>query len=72
MWVIQRREGLRFAVQPGEPFDVASERVREHLNRDVAIQPRVPRAKHLAHSAGANRGDDDVRAELRAWSEGHS
>jgi hypothetical protein len=34
----------------------------EHLDRDGAIQPRVTRAVHLPHAAGAERGEDLVRA----------
>ena len=43
----------------------------EHLDRDVALQPGVARAIHLAHPAGADRGDHFVRTEPGAGREGH-
>ena len=39
---------------------------RQDLDRDLAPEPRVARAVHLAHAAGAERRDDLVGAEARA------
>ena len=44
---------------------------RQNLYRHDAVQPRVPRAIHLAHPARAERCDDFVRAKFGAWSERH-
>ena len=44
--------------------------VGQDLERDVAIQLRVARAIDLAHAAGAEGGEDFVRAEARAGGEG--
>ena len=55
--MIQRREGLRFAREPREPFGVAREELGQDLDRDVAIQLRVAGAIHLAHAAGAEGGE---------------
>ena len=35
----------------------------EHLDRDVAAEPRVARAPHFAHAAGAERRCDLVRSQ---------
>jgi len=34
---------------------------RQELDRDVAPEPRVPRAVNLAHAARAHQGDDFIR-----------
>ena len=39
-------------VKPGEPIGVAREEIRQHFNRDVAIQFRIAGAIDLAHAAG--------------------
>ena len=52
----ERGDGLGFALEPREGRRVRGERVRQDLDRDVAIQLRVARAVHLAHPAGAERG----------------
>ena len=51
--VVQRRERLGFAGEPGQPFGVAGEAVGQHLQRDVAVELRVARPVDLAHAAGA-------------------
>ena len=68
--MIQRREDLRFALEAREAIGIVRERVRQDLDRDVAIQLRVARAIDLAHAACADRGDDFVDAEARAGGEG--
>lgn len=40
--------GLGFALEAGEPLGVGGERLRQALQRDVAPEPRVGGAKHLA------------------------
>ena len=42
---------------------------RQNLQRDVAIELRIAGAVHLAHSAGAERRHDFIRAETRAGGE---
>ena len=64
--MIQRRQGLCFLVEPPQPVRVRHEVLRQHLHRHVAIEPRVPRAKHFAHPAGADRGSDSVLVERGA------
>ena len=66
--MVQRRERLRFALEPREAIGIAGERVRQDLDRDVAIQLRVARAVDLAHAAFADRRDDFVDAEAGAGS----
>jgi len=68
--MIQRGEDFRFALKPRKPIGVGRERRRQNLHHDLAFQLRIGRAVHLAHAAGADGGDDFVRAEARAGSEG--
>jgi hypothetical protein len=69
--MVQGRESLGFACETCKPFGVARKRVRQDLDRDVAIQFCVPRAKHFSHAAGTECSDDFVRAESRAGGESH-
>src|SRR5262245_35191798 len=69
--VIQRRERLGFAGEAREPCGIAREQLREHLDRDLAIERRVARAIDLTQSPGAERRADDVRADRRAGRDRH-
>ena len=51
--MIERGEHLRFALEPREPSGIARERLRQDLDRDLAIELGVARAVDLAHAAGA-------------------
>jgi hypothetical protein len=65
VWVIQRRNGARFALEP------ATDLVRADLDRDAAIEPRVARLVDFAHPTGANRRQDLVRPEASTDGKGH-
>ena len=69
--MVQCREELRFALEAGQPIGIAGEEVGQDLERDVAPEPRVAGAKHLAHAPGAELADDLIRAQFRAGSQGH-
>ena len=62
--------GARLAV---EPMDEVGRRQRgvDHLDGDVAAQPRVARAIDLAHAAGPEASDDLVGAEAIAGGEAY-
>ena len=64
--MVERSEHLRLALEPRETIRILCERVREDLQRDLAVQLRIARAIHLAHAAGADGGEDFVRAEASA------
>ena len=53
------------------PRSVRRKRLRQHFNGDVAIQPRVAGAIHLAHAALADGGKDFIGTELVAWLKRH-
>src|SRR5439155_7980072 len=53
--VIQRRQRLRFALEPRHAFGVLGERLRQHLQRHVTGELGVAGARYLAHPASAKR-----------------
>jgi hypothetical protein len=55
VWMVQRRECLRFAGEPGEPIGIVGKRVGEDFERDIAIQLRIARAVDLPHPASPIR-----------------
>ena len=64
--MVQRREGLRFAREPGEPIGIVGEDLGKDLQRHVTIQPGVAGPEHLSHPAFADRSGDFVDAETGA------
>ena len=54
--VVQRGQGLGFALEPREAIRVGGERHGENLDRNVAPQLGIARAIDLAHAAGAEGG----------------
>ena len=48
-----RREHMRFALEPGHTFGIFGEGLRQHLDRDFAIQFRIARTIDRAHAARA-------------------
>ena len=69
--MIERRQRLRFAVKPRQPIGVVREGIGQHLEGDIAIELRVAGAKHLAHSPGAECGEDLVGTDVAAGNESH-
>jgi hypothetical protein len=54
MGVVQGRERRGFTLEAREPIGVGSKLRRENLHGDLATEPGVARAIHLAHAAGAS------------------
>ena len=69
--MVERRQHLRFALEPREPFGIVRRTVRQDLDGDVAIELRVAGAVDLAHAARADRRDDFVRAKPRSDGQRH-
>jgi len=67
--VVERRDRVRLALEPGERFAVDREGLGQHFHRDLPVQLRVARAVDLAHAARAERGQDLVCAEACAGRE---
>src|SRR5689334_12261223 len=69
--MVQCRDGSRFLLEAPQPLGVLGETRRQYLDRDFTSQPRILRAIHLAHAAGADRAHHFVRAEFRSCRECH-
>ena len=69
--VVETGDDARFTLEAFPRVRCLSERRREDLDSDGAIQPRVTRLIHLAHAACTERRDDLVRAEKRPARERH-
>ena len=67
----KRRDRLRLSLEPGERLRVAGDRGGQNLDRDVAVELRVPSPVDLAHPARAERGQNLVGPESSARGEGH-
>ncbi len=63
------RAGLLFEAM--EAVRVCGKRGGQNLDGDVASQPRITGAIHLAHAPGAKEVDDFVRAEPGTRRERH-
>ncbi len=70
--MVQRGDRPRFTLKPLARELGAGEARRQHLDGDLAVEAAVARAIDLAHTAGADGGDDLVRAEPSASGQGHS
>jgi hypothetical protein len=70
--MIQRRKRLRFADEPCEPVGVAREEIGQHLDRDITVKRQVSGTIDLAHAARSEGGDNLIRAEAGAVSEGQT
>jgi len=71
MWMVQRGEHLRFALEPRETFWVGCEEIGQHFEGDVATELCVVRPVDFAHPARTKQRDDFVRTETNAGREGH-
>ena len=63
VWMIQRGQHARFALEPGNPVAVMAEGFREELDRDRASELRVGGLIDLAHAARAEVRCDFVVCE---------
>ncbi len=54
----ERRHGLGLALEPRQRLRVARDLLRKDLDRDLAVQPRVPRLPDLSHATRPKRRQD--------------
>jgi catechol 2,3-dioxygenase-like lactoylglutathione lyase family enzyme len=69
--MVERGQHLRLALKSRNAIGIEGKQLRQNFDRDVAIQPRIARAIHLAHSAGTYQRQDFVRAETSTRSQSH-
>jgi hypothetical protein len=68
---VEGREQLRFAAESRDAVGTRQEDLREDLDGHVTIQPLIPRAIDLPHTADPQRPDDLVGADANARGERH-
>jgi hypothetical protein len=61
----------RLVLETRAHLHVGREMIRQHLERDLAAQPRVARTIHLAHPAGADWRHHLELRETRTWNQTH-
>ena len=69
--VIQRACGACFLLEPFQSLRVARKRCRQYFHCDIASQPCIARAIHLAHPTRANGLENFVRAKLETRTKSH-
>ena len=69
--MVEGRERSRLAFESGDTRRIGDERVRQDLEGDVTSKPRVTRAIHDTHPAGAKCGQHLVGPETTAGTERH-
>ena len=67
----QAGDGLGFAVETFAQLRIAGEMLGQNFDRDSAVEPRVARPVDLAHSSGAESGQNLVGAETGTGGKRH-
>ena len=58
--MIERAGGAAFGDQSALAIGIARHLGMQQLDRDIALEPRIPRLEHFAHAAGADARDDAI------------
>jgi hypothetical protein len=66
VWMIQRGEQARLALEARDPLGMGREGLGEDLDRDIAPEPRIARAINLSHAAAAEQRVERVDADAAA------
>jgi hypothetical protein len=69
--MVQRRNGVGFAIKTLLSLGIVREMTWQDFDRDRTVQASVLRSIHLAHTAGADRHEDLIRAKAGAGRKGH-
>ena len=69
--MVQGGEEFGFALESGQAPGVGADGLGQDLDCDLALEIGIRGAIDLAHPAGAEGGDDFIRAEARAGSQSH-
>ena len=70
--MVQSRRRQRFLFKPVQPFGVQRKRLRQDLDRHLALQSRIARPIDLAHSPGSQQADNFIRPKFRPRSQFHA
>jgi hypothetical protein len=67
--VLERCDGSGFALEALQPRRIGRQRAWDHFDGNNSIQPNIPGAVHLTHSAGSKQGLHLIGAKARASGE---
>src|SRR6267143_896482 len=70
--MVEARRRARFLLEAVQPVTVCGEFGGQKLNRDDALEPRVPRAVDFTHAACAEQSNNFKGTEFSAHSESHN
>ncbi len=62
--VLQRGQHAGFALEPGQAVGLAGQLLRQHLQRHIAVQTRVPRLVDLAHAPATDGRRDFIDSDF--------
>ena len=62
-WMVQAGEDLGLPLEPSQPIRISGKRLRQDLQRDIAVELRIRRTLHFAHPARAEFGANRVMPE---------
>src|SRR5262252_3209781 len=65
------RDRLRLALEARAPNGVVGDAGRQHLDRDIAIQPCIARPINFAHTAPTDQAEELVGTEACAGGDRH-
>ena len=71
VWMRELRDRAGFAIEAVAKDRIGRQVSREDLDRDGAVETRVARPKHFAHTARPDPADDLVGSESRAFWQAH-
>ena len=71
MGMVQRREHLGLAFEPGKPLGILCQSSRKNLDRYFTIEVRIPRPIHFPHPTRADGREDLIGTEFGAHGKGH-
>ena len=69
--VVQAGKNLRLSLEPGQPVRISRKRLRQDLQRHLAVELGIGGLIDLSHTPLADEGGDIVMAESGADSQGH-
>ena len=70
--VVQGRGRAGFLLEAAQAIGIAGPERRQHLDRDIAVEPRVARPVDVAHASGAEGREDLVRTEAASGHNTHA
>ena len=69
--MIEARRKPRFFIEAPPHLRIRAQGRSNHLQRDIASEPRVVRTVDLAHAAASNKGTNRIGAEPRTRRQCH-